>query len=141
MQKMAKTMSFLKHTNIFIMGIAVCTILTGIFITISYAQSSDSAGTPTESTAPNTELQKMEESAPAKEDKGINPGLGYIAIALATGFSTIGAGIAVSNVGSAAIGSITEKPELFGRALIFVGLAEGIAIYGLIISIILLTKL
>ena len=60
--------------------------------------------------------------------------------ALATGLAAIGAGIAVGLAGAAAIGSITEKPEILGRTLIFVGLAEGIAIYGLIISFILLGR-
>ena len=58
--------------------------------------------------------------------------------ALATGLACIGAGIAVGIAGAAAIGGITEKPEILGRALIFVGLAEGIAIYGLIISFMIL---
>jgi V/A-type H+-transporting ATPase subunit K len=58
--------------------------------------------------------------------------------ALATGLACIGAGIAVGIAGAAAIGGITEKPELLGRTLIFVGLAEGIAIYGLIISFMIL---
>ncbi len=66
---------------------------------------------------------------------------GYTAAALATGLSAIAAGIAVGNVGAAAIGAIAEKPELFGRTLVFVGLAEGIAIYGLIISIMILNRL
>lgn len=66
---------------------------------------------------------------------------GYAAAALATGLSAIAAGIAVGNVGAAAIGAIAEKPELFGRTLVFVGLAEGIAIYGLIISIMILNRL
>jgi V/A-type H+/Na+-transporting ATPase subunit K len=65
---------------------------------------------------------------------------GFIAAALATGLSSLGAGIAVASVGSAAIGALAEKPELLGRALIMVGLAEGIAIYGLIISILILNK-
>ncbi len=60
--------------------------------------------------------------------------------ALATGLGCIGAGIAVGIAGAAAIGAITEKPELLGRSLIFVGLAEGIAIYGLIISFMILTS-
>ncbi|NLD42989.1 MAG: ATPase [Chloroflexi bacterium] len=58
--------------------------------------------------------------------------------ALATGLACIGAGIAVGIAGAAAIGGITEKPEILGRTLIFVGLAEGIAIYGLIVSFIIL---
>lgn len=73
----------------------------------------------------------------------LNPGAlnwGFVAAALATGLSSLGAGIAVAGVGSAAIGAIAEKPELLGRSLIFVGLAEGIAIYGLIISILILNR-
>ena len=55
--------------------------------------------------------------------------------------SSLGAGFAVAKVGTAAIGALAEKPELFGRLLIFVGLAEGIAIYGLIVSILILNRL
>jgi V/A-type H+/Na+-transporting ATPase subunit K len=60
--------------------------------------------------------------------------------ALATGLACIGAGIAVGIAGAAAIGGITEKPEILGRTIIFVGLAEGIAIYGLIISFMILNR-
>jgi V/A-type H+-transporting ATPase subunit K len=63
-----------------------------------------------------------------------------MAAAVATGLSSLGAAYAVANVGSAAIGAMAEKPELLGRALILVGLAEGIAIYGLIISILILNR-
>lgn len=63
-----------------------------------------------------------------------------LAAAIATGLATIGAGIAVSTTGAAAVGAIAEKPESFGRALIFVGLAEGIAIYGLIIAFLILNR-
>ena len=66
---------------------------------------------------------------------------GYLAAALATGLAALGAGLAVASVGSAAVGALAEKPELFGRALVFVGLAEGIAIYGLIVSILILNQL
>jgi V/A-type H+-transporting ATPase subunit K len=65
---------------------------------------------------------------------------GFWAAALATGLSSLGAGFAVASVGSAAIGALTEKPELLGRVLIIVGLAEGIAIYGLIVSILILNE-
>jgi V/A-type H+-transporting ATPase subunit K len=67
--------------------------------------------------------------------------MGYIAAALATGLSSLGAGFAVAHVGAAAIGAVTEKPELLGRMIILVGLAEGIAIYGLIVSILILNRL
>ena len=66
---------------------------------------------------------------------------GFVAAALATGLSSLAAGYAVASVGSAAIGAIAEKPELLGRVLILVGLAEGIAIYGLIISILILNQI
>lgn len=66
---------------------------------------------------------------------------GFIAAAAVVGLGSIGAGIAVAYVGAAAIGAIGEKPDLFGRALIFVALAEGIAIYGVIIAIMILSKL
>jgi len=63
-----------------------------------------------------------------------------LAAAISTGLACVGAGIGVSGSGAAAIGAVTEKPEAFGRSLIFVGLAEGIAIYGLIISFIILQR-
>jgi V/A-type H+-transporting ATPase subunit K len=66
---------------------------------------------------------------------------GLIGAAAATGLSSLGAGYAVAKVGAAAIGALAEKPELFARLLIFVGLAEGIAIYGLIVSILILNRL
>lgn len=66
---------------------------------------------------------------------------GFAAAAFSTAIGSVGAGIAVAYVGSAALGAIGEKPELAARALIYVGLAEGIAIYGLIISIMILIKL
>ena len=68
-------------------------------------------------------------------------GLGYIAAALSTGLATIGAGYAVGAVGSSALGAVSEDPKILGKTLIFVGLAEGIAIYGLIISILIIGKL
>lgn len=66
---------------------------------------------------------------------------GFVAAALAAGLSSLGAGYAVAVVGSAAIGALAEKPELLGRVLVMVGLAEGIAIYGLIVSILILNRL
>jgi len=66
---------------------------------------------------------------------------GLVSAALATAASSIAGGYAVAKVGAAAVGAIAEKPDLFGRLLIFVGLAEGIAIYGVIISILILNRL
>ncbi len=67
-------------------------------------------------------------------------GLRFIGAALSTGLACIGAGIAVASTGSAAIGAISEDPRLLGRTIIFVGLAEGIAIYGMIITILILNR-
>lgn len=68
-------------------------------------------------------------------------GLGLLGASIATAASSLGAGLAVARVGAAAIGALAEKPELFGRLLILVGLAEGIAIYGLIVSVLILNRL
>lgn len=65
-------------------------------------------------------------------------GLRYIGAALSTGLATIGTGYAVGTVGSAALGAISEDQSILGRTIIFVGLAEGIAIFGVIISILIL---
>lgn len=68
-------------------------------------------------------------------------GMGFLAAALSTGLATIGAGYAVGVVGSSALGAVSEDPDILGKTLIFVGLAEGIAIYGLIVSIMILGRL
>jgi V/A-type H+-transporting ATPase subunit K len=72
------------------------------------------------------------------QESGIVDQYASLAAALSTGLACIGAGIAVGGSGAAAVGATAEKPESFGRSLIFVGLSEGIAIYGLIISFLVL---
>ena len=85
-------------------------------------------------------------AAPAAADGTSVPtatGLGgtaLIAAAIAVAGSSLGAAIAVAYTGAAALAAMSERPEMFGRAMVVVGLAEGIAIYGLIISIILIGK-
>lgn len=68
-------------------------------------------------------------------------GMGYISAALATGLSCLGGGIAVSSAASAALGAISEDGSILGKSLIFVGLAEGVCLYGLIISFMILGQL
>ena len=70
-----------------------------------------------------------------------NSGSGLIAAALATGLAAIGGGVAVAAAAPAAIGATSEDPKAFGKALIFVALGEGIALYGLLISILILNKI
>lgn len=78
----------------------------------------------------------------AAETGGVtsSAGIGLIGAALSTGMACLGAGYAVGAVGSSALGAISEDSSLLGKTLIFVGLAEGIAIYGLIISIMILQR-
>ena len=71
----------------------------------------------------------------------VGAGMGYIAAALVTGLSCIGAGIAVAAAAPAAIGSFSEDSKNFGKSLIFVALGEGVALYGLLISILIINKL
>jgi V/A-type H+/Na+-transporting ATPase subunit K len=115
-------MKKVKYVNYFLFGISfLLVVIATLFLNNAFAQ-----------TAPAGAAQQL----PA-----IVTAVGFIAAALAVGLSCIGAAIAVSSVGAAAMGALSEKPELTGRALIFVGLAEGIAIYGLIVAIMILGKL
>lgn len=77
----------------------------------------------------------------AADGAGLATGLGYLGAALVTGLSGIGSGIAVASSASAALGAISEDGSLFGKSMIFVAMAEGIALYGLIISFMILGKL
>jgi V/A-type H+-transporting ATPase subunit K len=68
-------------------------------------------------------------------------GLEIIGIAIPTAVGTVAAGVAVGQIGSASLAVLAEKPEVFGKTLIYMGLAEGIAIYGLVVSILMLGKI
>lgn len=72
---------------------------------------------------------------------GTGAGMGFIAAAISTGLACLGAGLAVASVGSAALGLVGEKPEMLGTTLIYLGLSEGIAIYGVIVSLLILGRL
>ena len=77
----------------------------------------------------------------ASAGDGLAKGLGYLGAAMVTGLCGIGAGIGVSGSASAAIGAVSEDPAIFGKSMIFVAMAEGIALYGLIITFMILGKL
>ena len=77
-------------------------------------------------------------TAAAAASDGLATGLKYLGAALAVGLSGIGGGLAVASSASAALGAISENDSVFGKSLIFVGLAEGVALYGLIIALVLL---
>ncbi|GLW50351.1 hypothetical protein Stsp02_60120 [Streptomyces sp. NBRC 14336] len=79
------------------------------------------------------------DAAAAAESSG-SGSAALIGAAIAVAGASIGAAIAVAYTGAAALAALSERPELFGRAMVIVGLAEGIAIYGLVVAIILIGK-
>ena len=83
------------------------------------------------------QVHAAEETAAA----GLSTGLGYIAAALVTGASCVGGGIAVASAASAALGALSEDSSIFGKSMIFVAMAEGVCLYGLIISFMILGQL
>ena len=87
---------------------------------------------------PTTNTPATSDVAPAPVDN--SKGMGLLAAALVTGLAGIGGGIAVAAAAPAAIGATSEDPKAFGKSLIFVALGEGIALYGLLISILILNK-
>jgi V/A-type H+-transporting ATPase subunit K len=87
------------------------------------------------------EVMAAEATATAAREITLGQGLALLGIGLPTGLAAIAAAMALGPIGSAALAVIAEKPEMFGRTLVYMGLAEGIAIYGLVMSILLLGKL
>lgn len=81
------------------------------------------------------------QTAAGSTEMSVGMGLAMIGIGIPTGLATIAAGIAVGPVGASSLAVISEKPEMFGRTLIYLGLAEGIAIYGLVVTIIMLGRI
>jgi V/A-type H+-transporting ATPase subunit K len=139
MKKLRTLIKWLKRGNIALLILAVLlgfTALTGVVLDIGIVKAS-AQGTG----AAHDTLAAPSGSSSSGSSSSSATGWGLMAAALSTGLAAIGAGIAVAIVGSAAMGAIAERPEIMGRSIIFVGLAEGIAIYGLIISIMILGKI
>lgn len=84
-------------------------------------------------------VAQMASAAPREISVGL--GLALIGIGLPTGMASIGAALALGPIGSSALAVVAERPEAFGRTLVYLGLAEGVAIYGLVVSILMLEKL
>lgn len=99
-----------------------------------------SATTAAEEATPATTAAASEEVTADTQDKNFQNGMGLLAAGFVTAISGIGGGIAVAAAAPAAIGATSEDPKVFGKALIFVALGEGIALYGLLISILILNK-
>jgi V/A-type H+-transporting ATPase subunit K len=83
----------------------------------------------------------MAQQAASHGEISVGLGLALIGAGIPTALATFGAGLAVGPVGAASLAVIAEKPEMFGRTLIYMGLAEGIAIYGLVVTILLLGRI
>ncbi len=81
----------------------------------------------------------VDQTALSEQKAGVQK-FGLIAAAIAFGFGALGAGVAIGNVGSAAMGAIAEKPELASQALIFIALAEGLVVFGFITALMILGK-
>ena len=134
--KIRKVMSMFKNFNVGIVMIIFTVIVAqGLFVSHASAAESSDAAVSAEAAADTGSINNV------SDGKYKAMGLAFLAAGLATGIGSIGAGIAVSNVGAAAMGAVAEKPELMGKSLIYVALAEGIAIYGLLISIVILSKI
>ncbi|MFW5738515.1 MAG: ATP synthase subunit C [Spirochaetota bacterium] len=81
------------------------------------------------------------EAAPPTAEEADMAKWGFMAAALAFGFGALGAGIGIANVGAAAMGAVSEKPEIAGQALIFIALAEGLVVFGFITALIILGRI
>jgi len=116
----------LQITQSLIVLFTVMAIITTVFCTGSFAQgSSDQEAMQNQNAPANTDVAKY----------------ALIAAAAAFGLGAIGAGIAISHVGAAAMGAVAEKPQIAGQALIFVALAEGIVVFGFITALMILGKI
>ena len=100
--------------------------------------SEDKAAAPADTTAAQASDTAVESTESAAKDN--SKGLGLLAAGLVTGLAGIGGGIAVAAGAAAAIAATSEDPKAFGKALIFVALGESIALYGVVISILILNK-
>ena len=106
-----------------------------VFAVGSFAAGTDDADVPQTTGT----VQQAEEEAPSQSG-GFDKGMAYLAAGLSTGLAGIGGGIAVAAGAPAAIGAVSEDPKAFGKAIIFVALGESIALYGVVISILVLPR-
>ena len=89
--------------------------------------------------APLTEIVGQAQTTDATTTaEPVDTGMAFLGAGIAVAASALGAGIAIAYAGSAALAAVSEQPELFGRAMVVVGLAEGVAIYGLIVAVLIL---
>ena len=136
MKFLRSMINFIKLSNTILVTLSITAAISALVI-IAVFGISDKAFAQEPGAAQTHGSVSAGETSQAKSSMG----LGLLAAAISTSVSAIAAGVAVAIVGSAAMGAVAERPEVMGRSIIFVGLAEGIAIYGLIISIMILGKI
>ncbi len=126
-----------KKKALFMQICSVAVMMAGCIFTCAASSNASAAGNATTSSAAASSEGQTSSASGAANAFGI----GLIAAALVTGLSGIGGGIAVASAAPAAIAATSEDPKAFGKALIFVALGEGIALYGLLVSIMIFNKL
>jgi V/A-type H+-transporting ATPase subunit K len=116
-----------------------------LVVAVSFAAAGDRsarAAPATDASAPMVQPAAADDGAAtpdaATTDAPVDSGAAFIGAAIAVAASALGAGIAIAYAGSAALATVSEQPDLFGRAMVVVGLAEGVAIYGLIVAVLIL---
>ena len=129
------------RTRISPSGIAssITALVLAIGVLASDAVSSDApsaqAAVTTQTATADDASSAIQQTTPTNDS-----GAAFIGAAIAVAASSLGAGIAIAYAGSAALAAVSEQPDMFGRAMVVVGLAEGVAIYGLIVAVLILGK-
>lgn len=129
-----------KHAVLAQIGSVVCSMIL-CFLTLQFSNVAKADEFDMETGYAQTTSETTSESKNPKSSALISFSIGLIAAAIATGLSGLGGGIAVASAAPAAIAATSEDPKAFGKALIFVALGEGIAIYGLLVSILIISKI
>lgn len=118
-----------EHLQRLSLGVLGATLVIGLTVLTVGVSGADAQATP-------ATAQQAQSTDSTTSD--VDTGSAFIGAAIAVAASAIGAGIAVAYTGSAALATVSEQPDLFGRAMVVVGLAEGVAIYGLIVAVLIL---
>lgn len=121
MEKFNGIMEGLKKVNIAFTAIALLFVIIGVIVAF-------------------TPVTLFGQESAAQQASGSYAGWAFLAAGLSISVSVLGAGIALSKIGSAAMAALAEKPEIMGSAIVFAGLAEGLSIWGLIVAVLILGK-
>jgi len=109
-----------------------------LFMVLAFPMVSNATATTTSADISTTSADTTSTASTSTDTTSVGTGLKYVAIALSTGLAAIGAGYAVAMAASSSIGAVSEDDKIMGKTLIYVGLAEGIVLYGMIISFMIL---